>query len=99
MTKSPLLLVAAAALIVSGTAFAEVKIGGDNNQETTVNGAIANTAVGAMTQATQNVSSNKGNVKIGGDNNQVTTVNGAIANTATGAMAEATQNVSSNDGD
>jgi len=99
MKKSPLLLVAAATLMLSGTALAEVKIGGNNNQETTVNGAIANTAVGAMTTATQNVSSNKGNVDIGGNNNQATTVNGAIANTATGAMAEATQNVSSNEGE
>ncbi|HUH90226.1 MAG TPA: hypothetical protein VLZ76_06170 [Lysobacter sp.] len=97
MKKSYVLLIAAA-LVFSGTAYAEVKIGGNNTQKTNVKGAIANSAVGAMTKATQNISSNKGNVKIGGNNNQTTDVMGAIANSAVGAGSKAEQNVSSNEG-
>lgn len=98
MKKSPVLLIAAA-LLLSSTAYAEVKIAGDNTQKTNVQGAIINSAAGALTTATQNVSSNKGNVKIGGDNKQITDVQGAVINSAAGALATAEQNVSSNDGE
>lgn len=90
-----------AALMVSAPAFAEVKIGGNNNQKVTVqNGAVANMAIGAGAKAKQNLASNKGNVKIGGNNTQEVTVkNGAVANMAIGAGTVAEQNLASNVGD
>ncbi|WP_133501728.1 hypothetical protein [Cognatilysobacter terrigena] len=97
--KKTLITLAAAALLLSGSAFAEVKIKGKNEQSTNVQGAVLNAAVGAGSRAKQNISSNKGNVSIGGDNKQSTTVQGAVLNAAVGAGTKAEQNVSSNDGD
>jgi hypothetical protein len=90
-------LAAGTVLAFSSASFAAVKIKGNNDQSTTVNGAVANTAVGVGAKAKQNISSNKGNVSISGDNKQDTTVNGAIANTAVGVGARAEQNLSSNE--
>ncbi len=97
--KSSLLALAVAAVAFSGTALAEVKIKGQNEQTTRVQGAVLNAAVGAGSRASQNLSSNKGNVSIGGDNRQDTQVQGAVLNAAVGAGTKAEQNVSSNDGD
>lgn len=97
--KKIALALAATALVVSGTALAEVKIKGQNQQSTNVQGAVLNAAVGAGARARQNISSNKGNVTISGDNKQETNVKGAILNAAVGAGTKAEQNVSSNDGD
>lgn len=99
MQKMIAVAIAAAALF-STTAFAEVKIGGNNEQKVTVtNGAVANMAIGAGAKAKQNLASNKGNVNIGGNNKQEVIVkNGAVANMAIGAGAKAEQNLASNDG-
>ena len=93
------------AVLVSGLALAfaaqaEVKIGGNNDQNVTVkNGAVANMAIGPAAQAKQNLASNKGNVHIGGNNKQeVSVTNGAVANMAIGPAAKAEQNLASNDG-
>jgi uncharacterized protein YjlB len=95
-----IITLATVSLVLSGTAFAQVKIGGKNDQQVDVkNGAIINSAAGAASQARQNIASNKGNVNIGGDNHQQVNVkNGAIINSAAGAATKAVQNVASNDG-
>lgn len=90
-------LVAGTVLAFSGASFAAVKIKGNNEQNTNVQGAVANTAVGVGARAKQNISSNKGNVTISGDNKQNTNVQGAVANTAVGVGAKAEQNLSSNE--
>lgn len=96
--KKTLITLAAAAFMLSGTAFAEVKIKGKNEQTTKVQGAVLNAAVGMGARAKQNISSNKGDVTIAGDNKQTTNVQGAVLNAAVGAGTKAEQNVSSNDG-
>lgn len=88
-----------AAIAFSGASFAEVKIKGQNEQTTRVQGAVLNAAVGAGSRARQNISSNKGNVNIAGDNRQDTQIQGAVLNAAVGAGTKAEQNLSSNDGD
>lgn len=90
-------LVAGTVLAFSGASFAAVKIKGNNEQSTNVQGAVANTAVGVGARAKQNISSNKGNVSINGNNKQQTNVQGAVANTAVGVGAHAEQNLSSNE--
>jgi len=99
MKRNVLILALAGAFLVSGSAFAEVKIKGKNDQSTNVTGAVANSAVGLNSKATQNVSSNKGKVTLGGDNKQQTNIKGAVVNSAVGLNSKAEQNVSSNSGD
>jgi len=98
MVKKALAALAIGAFLVSGSAFAEVKIKGKNDQSTKVQGAVLNAAIGPGAQAKQNLSSNKGKVNIGGDNKQSTQVQGAVLNAAIGPAAKAEQNLSSNDG-
>lgn len=99
MFKKILVAAVAGAFLVSGTAFAEVKIKGKNDQSTKVQGAVLNAAIGPGATAKQNLSSNKGKVNLGGDNKQSTQVTGAVLNAAIGPGAKAEQNLSSNDGD
>ena len=90
-------LLAATVAAFSMGANAQVKIGGDNKQETTVQGAVNNMAFGGS-KAVQNVSSNHGKVKIGGNNTQSTTIQGALNNMAFGGSTSV-QNLSSNSSD
>ncbi|WP_334118273.1 hypothetical protein [Limnobacter sp.] len=81
---------------IAGTASAEITIKGKNDQQTRVDGAVTNIAIGSETEAEQNLSSNVGSVSIGGDNKQVTEVEGAVTNIAIGSKSKAMQNLSSN---
>ncbi|GAA0724808.1 hypothetical protein [Dokdonella soli] len=98
MVKSAFAILAIGAFVFCGSAMAEVKIKGKNDQSTTVQGAVLNAAIGPGASAKQNLSSNKGKVNIGGDNKQSTKVQGAVLNAAIGPGAKAEQNLSSNDG-
>lgn len=86
-----------AALALMTSAHAEIKVGGNNQQKVSVQGAVNNMAIGAGSKATQNLASNKGDVNIGGNNTQEVAVQGAVNNMAIGAGTKATQNMASND--
>lgn len=94
-----MLIVASALSFAFINAHAKVEIKGNNKQTVKVQGAVANTVVGAGSKATQNLSSNKGDVKITGNNTQTTNVQGAVANTVVGAGSKAEQNLASNSGE
>lgn len=90
----------AAALVMSfalaGTASAEITIKGNNDQQTRIQGAATNIAIGPAATAIQNLSSNVGKVTINGNNKQVTEIQGAVTNIAIGPAATAKQNMSTN---
>ena len=90
-------LLAATVAAFSMGANAQVTIGGDNKQETNIQGAVNNMAMGGS-KAIQNISSNHGKVSIGGNNTQSTTIQGAVNNMAMGG-SKAVQNLSSNSSD
>lgn len=93
------ILAAATAFALTGAAHAEVKIKGKNDQSVNVQGAVTNTAVGALAKAKQSLASNVGKVDIGGDNKQSVNIQGAVLNSAIGAGTVAEQALASNVGD
>jgi metal-dependent HD superfamily phosphatase/phosphodiesterase len=92
--------VAAALVLASGSALAQVKIKGNNEQTVTIkNGGVANVAGGMGAEARTNIASNKGKVDIGGNSKQAVSIeNGGVANVSGGARTKATMNLGSNDG-
>ncbi|GDX08055.1 hypothetical protein BSPA111_42820 [Buttiauxella sp. A111] len=89
-------LVMTAAVVT--TAQADVTIKGNNKQTVNVQGAVANSVVGAASKAKQSLASNVGNVTVKGNNTQTIAVQGAVANSVVGAASTAEQHLGSNVG-
>ena len=89
-------LVMATAVVT--TAQADVTIKGNNKQTVNVQGAVANSVVGAASKAKQSLASNVGNVTVKGNNTQTIAVQGAVANSVVGAASTAEQHLGSNVG-
>lgn len=94
--KNTVLSLFLASFVIS--AHANIQVGNGGSQKVTVeNGAIVNSAVGAVSKAKLNAASNEGNVKIGNKHNMTVSVkNGAMINSAVGAGTTATLNAASN---
>jgi hypothetical protein len=85
-----------ASMLIIGFAHANIVIKGNNKQTVNVQGAVANSVVGAASKAKQSLASNVGEVSLKGTNTQTVTVQGAVANSVVGAASTAEQHLSTN---
>ncbi|MCT4707069.1 hypothetical protein MUA03_14310 [Enterobacteriaceae bacterium H16N7] len=81
---------------VASSAYADISIKGNNKQTVSVQGAVANTVVGAGSKAKQSLASNVGDVSVKGNNSQKVSVQGAVSNTVVGAASKGEQHLGSN---